>query len=164
MARFSHLQLIGMALIASAIFCSIGCSPQNSGGASAQGQNQFSSSLGVSYRAEFAGVIRVFIEGKHQYVIIREEETSREIYIETDWKDRTLLQDEIDQKILSAKTRLIFRARARHAGQFTIHMYADNEVILSGTDIWQTGSFSPMLKEMLNDIARELRIEYKVLF
>jgi hypothetical protein len=43
-------------------------------------------------------------------------------------------------------------------------MYADNEVIRSGTDIWQTGSFSPMLKEMLNDIARELRIEYKVLF
>ena len=59
---------------------------------------------------------------------------------------------------------MIFRARVRHAGQYTIHMYADNEVIRSGTDIWQTGSFSPMLKEMLNDIARELRIEYKVLF
>ena len=120
--------------------------------------------MGVSYRAEFAGVIRVFIEGKHQYVIIREEESSREIYIETDWKDRTLFRDEINQKILRARTRLIFRARVRHAGQYTIHMYADNEVILSGTDIWQTGPFSPMLRGMLNDIARELRIEYKVLF
>jgi hypothetical protein len=145
------------------MFYSFGCSTQSSS-ASTLEQDQFSSSLGVSYRAEFAGVIRVFIEGKHQYVIIREEESSREIYIETDWKDRTLFQDEINQKILGARTRLIFRARVRHAGQYTIHMYADNEVIRSGTDIWQTGSFSPMLKEMLNDIARELRIEYKVLF
>ncbi len=153
-----------MAVISSAVLFCIGCAPQSSGGTSALEQEQFSSSLGVSYGAEFAGVIRVIIEGKHQYVIIREEATSREIYMETDWKDRTLFQDEIDRNILSARTRLIFRARARHAGQYTIHMYANNEVILSGTDVWQTGSFSPMLKEMLNDIARELRIEYKILF
>ena len=54
----------------------------------------YSASLGVSYRAEFSGVIRVIIENKHQYVIIRQEETARDVYIETDWKERNVFEDE----------------------------------------------------------------------
>ena len=126
--------------------------------------NQYSASLGVSYRAEFSGVIRVIIENKHQYVIIRQEETARDVYIETDWKERTLFPDELENNIIAAKTRLIFRARPRHAGQYTIHMFADNEVIIKGMRNWQLGPFSPMLQASLNDISKELRLEYKVLF
>lgn len=125
---------------------------------------QYSKPLGVSYRAEFAGVIRVVIENKHQYVIIRQEETARDVYIETDWKERNVFEDEEEKDIVSARTRLIFRARPRHAGQYTIHMFADNEVIIKGMGNWEQGSFSPMFQASLDDLSRELRIEYKVLF
>lgn len=162
MIRYFYCRL-WMVLSGCALLFSMSCSPLSFDGSGLE-QKQFSSPLGVSYRAEFAGVIRVIIESKYQYIIIREEESSREIYMETDWRDRTPLEDEIKQNILATRTRFIFRARPRHAGQYTIHMYADNEVIIRGTDLWQTGSFSPMLEELLNDIAKELRIEYKILF
>ena len=139
------------------------CSSTISNGSSSN-LGQYSKPLGVSYRAEFAGVIRVVIENKHQYVIIRQEETARDVYIETDWKERNVFEDEKEKDIVSARTRLIFRARPRHAGQYTIHMFADNEVIIKGMGSWQLGSFSPMLQASLNDISKELRIEYKVLF
>ena len=139
------------------------CSSTISNGSSSN-LGQYSKPLGVSYRAEFAGVIRVVIENKHQYVIIRQEETARDVYIETDWKERNVFEDEQEKDIVSARTRLIFRARPRHAGQYTIHMFADNEVIIKGMGSWQLGSFSPMLQASLNDISKELRIEYKVLF
>jgi hypothetical protein len=139
------------------------CSSTISNGSSSN-LGQYSKPLGVSYRAEFAGVIRVVIENKHQYVIIRQEETARDVYIETDWKERNVFEDEEEKDIVSARTRLIFRARPRHAGQYTIHMFADNEVIIKGMGSWQLGSFSPMLQASLNDISKELRIEYKVLF
>ena len=139
------------------------CSSTISNGSSSN-LGQYSKPLGVSYRAEFAGVIRVVIENKHQYVIIRQEETARDVYIETDWKERNVFEDEEEKDIVSARTRLIFRARPRHAGQYTIHMFADNEVIIKGMGNWQLGSFSPMLQASLNDISKELRIEYKVLF
>ena len=139
------------------------CSSTISNGSSTD-LNQYSASLGVSYRAEFSGVIRVIIENKHQYVIIRQEETARDVYIETDWKERNIFEDEQEKDIVAARTRLIFRARPRHAGQYTIHMFADNEVIIKGMGSWQLGSFSPMLQASLNDISKELRLEYKVLF
>ena len=139
------------------------CSSTISNGSSTD-LNQYSASLGVSYRAEFSGVIRVIIENKHQYVIIRQEETARDVYIETDWKERNIFEDEQEKDIVAARTRLIFRARPRHAGQYTIHMFADNEVIIKRMGNWQQGSFSPMLQASLNDISKELRLEYKVLF
>ena len=139
------------------------CSSTISNGSSSN-LGQYSKPLGVSYRAEFAGVIRVVIENKHQYVIIRQEETARDVYIETDWKERNVFEDEQEKDIISARTRLIFRARPRHAGQYTIHMFADNEVIIKGMGNWQQGYFSPMLQASLNDISKELRLEYKVLF
>ena len=139
------------------------CSSTISNGSSSN-LGQYSKPLGVSYRAEFAGVIRVVIENKYQYVIIRQEETARDVYIETDWKERNVFEDEEEKDIVSARTRLIFRARPRHAGQYTIHMFADNEVIIKGMGSWQQGFFSPMLQASLNDISKELRLEYKVLF
>ena len=139
------------------------CSSTISNGSSSN-LGQYSKPLGVSYRAEFSGVIRVIIENKHQYVIIRQEETARDVYIETDWKERNIFEDEQEKDIVAARTRLIFRARPRHAGQYTIHMFADNEVIIKRMGNWQQGSFSPMLQASLNDISKELRLEYKVLF
>ncbi len=124
----------------------------------------YSTSIGITFRNEYSGVLRYILVEKYKYLVIRSEESSREIYVETDWKDRPVFADEVDLRITAAQTKFIVKARLRHAGQYNVRFYAENQFQYNGRSFWEPGPVSNMLREYLDEIARDLRIEYKLLY
>ncbi|MFQ5823245.1 MAG: hypothetical protein ACE5JB_04240, partial [bacterium] len=122
----------------------IGCAGSASGEKARQ-QKNYRATIGITYEPEFYGVLQTILVSKYQYLISRTEQSSREIYFETSWKDRPPFEDESETGIIGAQTRFIIRAKARHAGQYNIHLYAETQVLYESSEKWEPGPLSKML-------------------
>ena len=142
---------------------SAGCAGKGSGKNGNIGKS-YSAQIGVSYRAEFFGVTQHILLNKYHYQVSREEESSRRIYFETAWKERALFADEIEMQIIAAQTRIILQATARHIGQYKIRFYAENEFQYEESGEWHSGLMRKELKQYFDQIAGDLRHEFRLLY
>lgn len=140
-----------------------GCAGSDSGKSGTRRQSYYTQ-IGISFHNEFFGVLQHILVNKYQFQIARTEESPREIYLETAWKDRSVFADEVKMQITAAQTRFIVRGKLRHAGQYKLHLYANNEVQYEGNYQWEPGPVSKMLREYLDGIADECRTEFRLLY
>ena len=66
--------------------------------------------------------------------------------------------------IRAVQCRIRVSARARHAGQYKLDFYAENSVLLGGKDEWEPGPVSDMCRKYFDQIAEDLRTEFRLLY
>jgi len=102
---------------------------------------------------------------RYQYQIVRFEETSDEIYIETQWSYRTPFEDEYNQGVVNTRSRIIIltnpRTRAYSGGAdfHVVNIYGENEVRLVESDSWITMPLSQMALAYFKKFAEDLKTE-----
>lgn len=107
---------------------------------------------------------QVLVE-RRGYQIERIETAGAILAIETRWKGRYPMKDEIDRGVVEAMTRftLTARARQRQTGGLTdlrtVQLSADNMVLLADSLDWVRGFMTAMFKAYVEEIARELKTE-----
>lgn len=129
---------------------------------------------------------RVFT--KYQYVVVRNEKSGSEIYVETQWKDHLPFDDEQQERIVASRTRIILRARPRlrssrrdvavtdaadetdvpripggaqsNVGINKVEFIAEYMVQYEDNPEWQEIPMSKTVKDNLKRIADELKMEF----
>lgn len=103
------------------------------------------------------------------FEIVRQEESTQLVYLETRWQFRPPFEDEQAQGIAEARTRLIVRARLRRAAViaggsnlYTVQITAENMVQLIGAEEWSRITNTPMYKAYIRNIAKELENEFRM--
>jgi hypothetical protein len=145
------------------IVLSTGCAGSGSG-KSGTGGKSYSAQIGITYQDEFWAVTRRVVLDKYQYQVTREEESPRQLYFETAWKERSVFADEVKMGITAAQTRIIVRANARHIGQYKLQFNAENEYQYAASGEWRSGPMSKELKHYLSEIAGRLKHEFRLLY
>ena len=67
-------------------------------------------------------------------------------------------------QIIAAQTRIILQATARHIGQYKIRFYAENEFQYEESGEWHSGLMRKELKQYFDQIAGDLRHEFRLLY
>lgn len=138
-----------------------GCAGSGSG---TNGSGSYSAPLGIAIRSDFFGVILVTLVNRHQYQQVRTEENPREIYFETAWKHRPVFADEVDMQIEAAQAKIIVRGITRRDNKMKVQFYVQNRFQYEGRQLWDSGPISENLREHLDELADELRTEFKLLY
>lgn len=106
------------------------------------------------------------ILSRYQFEIERADTSAMQLIIETRWRSRYPLQDEIDAGVEQARTRLTLEARSRRRGvggpgsdirQVTITV--ENMVRLADTVEWVRGFMTPMFRAYIDQLADELETD-----
>ncbi len=101
---------------------------------------------------------------QYTYEIERVDETTY-VVVETRWSGRYPFQDEIDAGVDEVLTKITVRGRPRgRASPGTVNLQvatltAENRVRFQGSLDWVRGYMSPMFKEYVDEIVRELTSE-----
>ncbi|MBM4168703.1 MAG: hypothetical protein FJ215_06050 [Ignavibacteria bacterium] len=109
------------------------------------------------------------ILNRYQYRIERVESTTDLLYIETEWKNRYPFDDEIEQGVNAALTRIVIRATPRGRGvgsdNNSIRFEGENKVRYQGGEEWHIVPMSPMLiahfKDITDDLITDLRTGFR---
>jgi hypothetical protein len=107
---------------------------------------------------------------KYQYVIERYEEYGNILYLETQWKDRQIFEDEQASGIIEAKSRIILEARpsTRSSGGVAklnkVEFTAENLVMFENTQTWASVPMTPLCKAYFKRFADDLRAEFRTGF
>jgi len=143
------------------MFLSVGCFGSIQNGSYSE---NYYAQIGVAYRSNFIGVTDHVLFSKYRYILNREEESSRLIYLETAWKDRPVFSDEIEMDITAARTRIILKAEVRPTGLYKISFHAENKFQHKINKEWQRGPISAELRQSLDKIVGDFRHEFKLLY
>jgi hypothetical protein len=110
---------------------------------------------------------RMFLD-RQQYQVVRQEETSDLIYIETHWRFRSPFEDEVELGVEEARTRIFLRASARgmrQQGLFSdisvVKLTAENQVRYRGEAIWKDARITPELRSYLKKLSDDLSIVFR---
>jgi hypothetical protein len=143
------------------MFLSVGCFGSIQNGSYSE---NYYAQIGVAYRSNFIGVTDHVLFSKYRYILNREEESNRLIYLETAWKDRPVFSDEIEMDITAARTRIILKAEVRPTGLYKISFHAENKFQHKINKEWQRGPISAELRQSLDEIVGDFRHEFKLLY
>ena len=150
--------------------------------------DKYKSGLGLVTTSDFTEKTERILQ-KYQYQILRNEQSSSELYIETDWKDHLPYDDEQEQLIVASRTRIIIRARPRSttatqkgraeegasyedalraeqeketgiAGVNTAEFSSEYMVQVEENPEWQRLKMSKSVQDHLKRIASELKMEF----
>lgn len=88
------------------------------------------------------------------------------IYLETEWKSRYPFEDEIQQGVEEARTRMTLQAipRTRVSGGSdlnVVRLFCENMVRLRDQTQWQRVPMSKSLMDYLEGFAEDLRMEFR---
>ena len=124
----------------------------------------FNTKIGTATSIDIKQKARRLLD-RYQFQVVRFEETSDEIYIETQWNYRTPFEDEYHQGVVNARTRFIIitnpRTRA-YAGGPDLHVVSvrgENEVRLVDKDNWINLPLTDMVIAYFNKFAGDLKTE-----
>jgi hypothetical protein len=95
---------------------------------------------------------------RYNYVLLRREDRESSLYYETEWNRRDLMADEVELGYQSAETRIIVEAR-RSGEVFRVEFVAENRLRRAPGYDWEEIPMTPMFKEYIGRIARELQRE-----
>ncbi len=125
----------------------------------------FRSNLGTATLYDFNQKTRAIL-AKYQFVVVRFESTTDLTFYETEWKPRYPFQDEIDQGIEEARTRITIQATPRTRAAMgsdlnTVRFEAENQVRFRNGMDWHFVEMSDMLKAYLREVADDLATEFR---
>jgi hypothetical protein len=152
-AKIGHT--IFIALIVLTMLAQTGCAGRNGGG------GMLSWNLGVAPGSEVVSRVAYVLQ-KNQYQIYRQTNAPN-IYIETQWEDRLLLSDEVEQGLEAVRTRFLIDARERSqrsgagAGIYVVQLRAENIGRLKGEDEFQPLAPTDEFRKYASAIAEEIR-------
>ncbi|MFC1492486.1 hypothetical protein ACFL6O_00885 [candidate division KSB1 bacterium] len=139
------------------------------GGAATSSRSGYKKSIGDYRRMDIMDKSKNLL-GKYGFEIEREEDgTAGDIYIETRWKVRTPFDIEKTDNVMSARTKIIIRARGTQRSVnmvegerlFKAEFDTENEVMIQGQNEWVKQPYSEeltaYLKKLHEELAGELR-------
>lgn len=139
------------------------------GCASAGGQGALSFDIGQAYGEYAFNSAMEVIADREGYAIEREQGPPR-ILIQTEWRDRSLFEDEEEQGVDQARTRLTVEARPRRRDEQTgDHLYrvslrAETEVRAGGDGEWRglaTDDFRAYASEVASELSSYLDMRHR---
>lgn len=126
----------------------------------------YSANLGTATSYDFKEKTQRLLM-RYQYELVRFEETSDQIYYETEWKNRTPFDDELELGIVEGRTRFTINAHPRGrigvggADLNVVRLFGENMVRYEGSDEWLRVPMSKMLRAYFNKFAEELKLEFR---
>lgn len=141
------------------------------GGTTSGGKRQNPSSFQARIGTATAPDVRIktnLLLTRYQFELVRFEESSHEWYFETSWKHRELFDDERNESVAAARTRLIIRSRPRTrtslGGTADIHnvqVYGENQLRLRESGKWINAPLSDELMDYFTKFSRDLETELR---
>ena len=103
---------------------------------------------------------------RYQFQIIRFESSTDMTYYETEWKSRYPFEDEIDQGVQQARTRIIIQATPRARGALgadlsTVRLQVENQVRYRDGVEWHYAAVAGMLKSYIKELIDNLTTEFR---
>lgn len=137
------------------VFVISGCG--STGGASER-ENTFRSSLGTATEHDLRIKVPFYIT-RNGYTMYREEVTLDGTYFETEWRDRSLFDDEREMGIEAARTKIIITGRPREAQATSlqrVNIEIFNHVKMPGVEGWIRTVLTDQTRENYRDFTRGL--------
>jgi hypothetical protein len=105
---------------------------------------------------------------RQQYQVLRQEETTELIYMETHWRFRSPFEDEVELGVEEARTRIFLRATPRGMRQqgifsdiSSVKLTAENQVRYRGETTWRDAHITPKLRSYLRKLSDDLSIAFR---
>ena len=140
-----------------------GCSATNSS-VKKENSTSYTAKAGKATALDFKKETSNILTNRFSYQIVRTEETTDQIYFETNWQYRVPFEDEKILGIADARSRIKVNARPRikfrQEEPWPVTVICDNEVRLQNSQAWIEMPLTDMTMEYFRSIVRELRIEY----
>ena len=99
------------------------------------------------------------ILNRYQFVLFRNEDRRTTWYFETEWKSRDPFEDEFELGFSQVHTQIIIDARSSGA-QWRAELRAYNRYRRALGAQWEEGPVTPMFREYMQRIAREMSREF----
>lgn len=138
-----------------------------SGSGEATRNSLYTADIGTATALDVKDKGRLFLD-RQQYQVLRQEETNELIYIETHWRFRSPFDDEVEQGVEEARTRIFLRATPRgmrQQGLFSdisiVKLTAENQVRYRGETTWRDARITPQLRSYLRKLSDDLSIEFR---
>jgi hypothetical protein len=145
----------------------MGCAASSSG--SKPAALKYTADLGTATTFDFQEKSQRALN-KYQYVVERYEEYGNILYLETQWKDREVFEDEQKSGVIEAKSRIILEARpfTRSSAGVTklnkVEFAAENLVMFENTQSWASVPMTPLCRAYFKRFADDLRTEFRTGF
>lgn len=146
------------------LLLNVGCS--GSGAASGESAaHTFTANLGTATAYDFTLKTRQLLD-RYQFRVVRYEATTDAIFFETEWKFRYPFEDEIQQGVEEARTRLTVTATPRVRATISsdlnsVRLEAENQVRYRNAVDWHYTEMSEMLKAYLREFSDKLATEFR---
>jgi len=124
--------------------------------------NTHRANLGTATETDVLSTVPRLLD-RYNYTIYREEATMDGIYFETEWKERDLFDDEVEQGITEARTRVIVSSRSRTAQASSLQRVSleiENHVKFEGESDWDRSIITDQTEDYFSDIERVFRTEF----
>jgi hypothetical protein len=125
----------------------------------------YTANLGTATQLDFREKTRKMLD-RYQFQVIRYEQTTDATFFETEWKMRYPFEDELQQNVEEARTRLIITATPRTRAPMgsdlhTVRLEAENQVRYRDGRDWHYLQMSEMLKAYLKEFCDKLSTEFR---
>lgn len=121
------------------------------------GVHSYSSSMGNVTLVDMDRLLPRLL-GRFGYRVERGTRTPRQIVLETQWRQRSPMDDEMAQGVAAAQTRLLLRGTRRDERFYHVRFEAENLVRYEGSDEWERAPVTDMFRSYANEIATELEV------
>lgn len=125
----------------------------------------YTANLGTATQLDFREKTRKMLD-RYQFQVVRFEQTTDATFFETEWKLRYPFEDELQQNVEEARTRLIITAMPRTRTPMgldlhTVRLEAENQVRYRNGRDWHYLEMSEMLKAYLKEFCDKLSTEFR---
>lgn len=147
-------------LVPLAVFGSVACASLGGGGAG----ETYAVDAGLGTTHDIVRFTSLILN-RHQFEIERADTSAAYLMIETHWRGRYPLSDEIDRGVVEAMTRLTIHARSRSRSTApgkdlrTVEIRAENMVRLADSLSWVRGYITPMFRDFIDELGNEIELE-----
>ena len=124
-------------------------------------ENTFRANLGTATETDIVSTVPRILD-RNNFVVYRQEVTMDGVYIETEWKERDLFDDERSEGIVEARSRIFINARPRTAQATSLQrvsMEIENHVLFEDSEDWDRSIITDQTNEYFREVERSIRTE-----
>ena len=137
----------------------LGCAGSSTGGKT--GATTFRQTLGQIRKENFDKYVNQIVFVKNHYLDSGNSRSSTSaLFVETEWRKRTLFPDEAALGILVVESRVTLSGRAR-GGPYNVSLLGENRVKYAGSAEWVKGPMTAQARAYFRDMADDLLQEFK---
>ena len=124
-------------------------------------ETTYRANLGTATETDIVTTVPRVLD-RNNFTVYRQEVTMDGVYIETEWRERSLFDDEISEGIVEARSRIFINARPRTAQASSLQrvsMEIENHVRFDGSDDWDRSTITDQTNTYFRDIERSIRTD-----